>query len=333
MSRWIPVYQFPLDKDLSELARFVRRCRLPLRIAEENNRQVLTTPDPQLGEFLVPLITRWEAGEIDLARVHLEPVEGEGPQESEGIAEPAKSAAGKGKAGRGEKEAEEETRLSPLPSWPLQKTPLSLVLIAACFIGWFLLRNNLAEALLIYPDRGGGFQLDTVLRNLGSSTLAWHWANGEYWRLWTPAIVHFSLPHALFNALGIWILGRPLEARAGTLAFALLVLVSAPVANLAQYYWSPQIVFGGMSGVVYALVGAVFVLQRWRPGWRDVPAGLVPLALGWLLLCATGLVTYVIGTGIANAAHIGGFICGLLLALIYCLAGGAHNFSDKPASA
>ncbi len=328
MSLWIPIYQFPLDKDLSELAQFIRRCRLPLRIVEENNRQVLSTPDPQLGEFLVPLLQRWEAGEIDLARVHLEPVEAEGSKKTKEA-----SAAEKGKKERGEKEVEEEAKLSPLPSWPLQKTPLSLLLFAVCFVGWFLLRNNLVETLLIFPDRGGDFQLDTVPRALGSSTLAWHWAHGEYWRLWTPAIVHFSLPHALFNALGIWILGRPLEARAGTLAFALLVFFSAAIANLAQYYWSPQTVFGGMSGVVYALVGAVFVLQRWQPGWRDVPPGLIPLALGWLLLCATGLVTYVIGTGIANAAHIGGFICGLLLALIYCLAGGARNFSDEPASA
>ncbi|MFC6977834.1 rhomboid family intramembrane serine protease [Microbulbifer taiwanensis] len=141
----------------------------------------------------------------------------------------------------------------------------------------------------------------------------------------------FFLPHALFNALGIWILGRPLEARAGTLAFAALVLFSAAASNLAQYYWSPQMVFGGMSGVVYALVGGVFVLQRWQPGWRDVPAGIVALAVGWLLLCATGLVTYVLGVGVANAAHFGGFISGLLLTLLYCLAGGARHFSDNTA--
>lgn len=328
MSHWIPIYQFPLDKDLIELARFIRRHRLPLRIAEENNHQVLSTPDPQLSEFLVPLLTRWEAGEIDLARVQLKPVEAEEAAEGES----ARAGAVKVEARSG-KESEEKEKLSPLPSWPLHKTPLSLALIALCFIGWLLLRNDLAGSLLIFPERGGDFHLDNIPRALGGSTLAWHWAQGEYWRLWSPAAVHFSLPHALFNALGIWILGRPLEARAGTLPFALLVFASAAVANLAQYLWSPQTVFGGMSGVVYALVGAVSVLQRWRPKWRDVPAGIVALAIGWLLLCATGLVTYVIGTGIANAAHIGGFLCGLLLALVYCLTGGAHNFSDEPASA
>lgn len=299
MNHWTTICQFPLERDLTELAQFARRHRLPLRIAEEGNRQVVSTPNPQLAEMLRPLLERWRVGEIDLADIRVEPVDA-GPE--------------------GEAVGEEAPAAFP-PTWPWRRTPLSLVLIALCFIGWLLLRENLAQGLVIHPERAGHF-------GTGFSTLARHWAQGEYWRLWTPAIVHFSLPHALFNALGIWILGRPLEARAGTPAFAALVFVSAPAANLVQYYWSPQILFGGMSGVVYALVGSVFVLQRWQPGWRDVPAGIVGLAVAWLLLCASGLVEYVIGVGIANAAHLGGFFCGLLLALCYCLAGGARNFSQ-----
>lgn len=219
----------------------------------------------------------------------------------------------------GEKSEEAPAAYIP-PQWPLRRTPLCAVLMALCFIGWLLHGTSLLEWLVIYPERGGD------LGGAGSS-LARHLEQGEFWRLWTPAIVHFSLPHALFNALGVWILGRPLEVRAGTLPLAVLVLVSGIGANLAQYWWEPGTLFGGMSGVVYGLVGAVFVLQRWVPTWRDVPPGLVTLALGWLLLFATGLVTYFFNVGIANAAHIGGFVCGLLLALLYCLAGGARKFS------
>ncbi|WP_323846614.1 rhomboid family intramembrane serine protease [Microbulbifer magnicolonia] len=324
MSHWTSIYQFPIDKDLSELAQFIQRYRLPLRIAEESNRQILSTLDPRLGELLLPLLQRWDAGEIRLADVRLEPV-GETSAAGEETAQPESAA-------QGGKEPEAAAVSSPLPSWPWQKTALSLMLIALCFIGWLLLRNDLADVLIIYPDRGGDFQLDNMRQALGSSTLAWHLAHGEYWRLWSPALVHFSLPHALFNALGIWILGRPLEARAGTPVFAGLVFFSAAASNLTQYYWSPQILFGGMSGVVYALVGCVFVLQRWQPGWRDVPRGIVAVAVGWLLLCATGLVTYVFGVGVANAAHIGGFVCGLLLAVVYCLVGGARKFAPGSAT-
>ncbi|SEA10427.1 rhomboid family intramembrane serine protease [Microbulbifer marinus] len=325
MSDWTVVYQFPIDKDLSELAQFIRRYRLPLRITEENNRQILSSLDPHLGEMLLPLLRRWDTGEISLADVHLEQVPAETPTEEAGAKKPADTEIGAGDLPV-EETISESAAMSPLPSWPWRKTPLSLILIGMCFLGWFLLSNNLVESLLIYPDRGGDFQLD-------KSTLAWHWAQGEYWRLWTPALVHFSLPHALFNALGIWILGRSVEARAGTLPFAVLVLVSAAVSNLTQFYWSPQIVFGGMSGVVYALVGGVFVLRRRQPGWRDVPSGIVPLAIAWLLLCATGLITLIFGVGVANAAHIGGFVCGVVLTLIYCRVGGARKFAPNSSTA
>ena len=323
MSHWITVRDYPLNQDLSELAQFIQRCGLPLRISEENNRQLLSTPDPRLGELLEPLLDRWSAGEINLADVRVEPVTESAPVADEGesqdsaVAETADSATTPGDAAGHEPVPE---AASPLPSWPWRKTPLSLLLIALCFIGWLLVRENLAQLLAIYPQRSGDF-------TPANSTLAWHLTHGEYWRLWTPAILHFSLPHALFNAMGVWILGRPLEARAGTLMFAILVLIAAPVSNLAQYFWSPGILFGGMSGVVYALAGGVFVLQRWQPQWHDVPAGIVALMVGWLLVCATGLVTLIFDVGVANAAHLGGFAAGLLLATLYCLAGGAKNFA------
>lgn len=339
MSDWTPVREFPLNQDLTELAQFIQRCGLPLRISEENNCQLLSTLDPRLRELLLPVIERWDAGEIRLADIRVEAVpesvsreggtsaaSGEGKESSESPAvtgsgidtskdSPAKSAI--------PTEPEPAAVELPLPNWPLQKTPLSLVLIALCIIGWLLLRENMVRGLIIFPDRGGDFEL-------ARSTLAWHLQQGEYWRLWSPAMVHFSLPHALFNALGVWILGRSLEARAGTLAFAVLVSVSALVSNLAQYYWSPETVFGGMSGVVYALVGSVFILQRRYPAWHDVPSGIVLLAVAWLLLCATGIVTFVLGVGVANAAHVGGFVCGMLLTLAYCLLGGGRRFAGAP---
>ncbi|WP_237067603.1 rhomboid family intramembrane serine protease [Microbulbifer guangxiensis] len=331
MSDWTAVYQFPVDKDLSELAQFIARWRLPLRITEENNRQVLWAPDARFQSLLQPLLERWESGELRLADVRMEPVTETPASEQVPVTSELTPGGDESREPAGHAPAGAEVRAdavspSALPSWPLQATPLCLLLIALCFVGWFLWRENLVQALVIFPDRREDFEL-------ASSTLAWHLSQREYWRLWSPAIVHFSPPHALFNALGIWILGRSLEARAGTVALALLVLVTAVVSNLAQYLWSPGIVFGGMSGVVYGLVGAVLVLQRMAPGWRDVPPGIVTLAVGWLLVCATGLVTLVLGVGVANAAHVGGFISGLLLALLYCLLGGDRKFLPEGGAA
>lgn len=330
MSNWITICEFPLQKDLSPVAAFIRHHQLPIRISEENNRQRVASLVPQLVEPIGQLLAGWQAGEVDLSRVTVQLQDAGAPAGQDGI-----DSEGRGnehgvdglppettvseKSDVGEHKAE-QPRASVIPNWPLKQTPLCIALIALCFIGWFLLRQGWAEALVIFPQQAGDF-------DVSRSSLSWHLSRGEYWRLWTPAIVHFSLPHALFNGLGVWIIGRSLEARAGTLAFALLVLVSAPVANLAQYLWAPQSLFGGMSGVVYALVGAAFVIQRWQPRWKDVPASIIWLAVIWLLVCMSGVVNYFISGGIANAAHLGGFAAGLILGLVFCVAGGARRFS------
>ncbi|MFS1525012.1 rhomboid family intramembrane serine protease [Microbulbifer sp. 2304DJ12-6] len=321
MSQWIAVYSFPLSKDLGALVGFIQRYQLPLRIVEEKNRQLLLTVDDRLGQMLKPLLQRWETGEINFDDVQLQRV---APDDSSGSGvtgiQPPQSPEPSPESHTGNKPAGPPPASSVLPVFPLARTPVSLVLIALCFLGWVLLVNNSANVLLITPNQSGS-PLSV------QSSLAWHLQHGEYWRLITPAMVHFSLPHALFNALGIWILGRPLEARTGSLALVALVVLGAVISNLSQYLWEPQVRFGGMSGVVYALVGAVLVIQRWQPAWRDVPNGIPAVALIWLLLCALGIVTFFTGVGVANAAHIGGFLSGLVIALVYCALGGARKFN------
>lgn len=333
MSHWIPVCEFPLGQDLSAVADFIHRHQLPLRITEENNRQCVASLAPQLVEPMKQLLQRWQAGDVDLAQIQVHTYDESAPQPQMADSEKDSAEGAQADAATGEKKpgaavGEQSQAVVPpsvIPQWSLRQTPLSLILIALCFIGWVMLRQGWFEPLIIFPQKPGDF-------DASQSSLAWHLAQGEFWRLWTPAMVHFSLPHALFNSLGIWIVGRSLEARAGSWWFALLVLIAAPVSNLAQYFWAPQNLFGGMSGVVYALFGAAFVIQRWQPQWRDVPPSLVWLAVVWLLVCMVGVVDYFIPGGIANAAHIGGFAAGLLLALVFCAAGGARRyFSAGPA--
>ncbi|WP_299594994.1 rhomboid family intramembrane serine protease [uncultured Microbulbifer sp.] len=331
MSNWITVCEFPLSKDLSAVADFIRRHQLPLRITEESNRQCVASLAPQLVEPMKQLLERWQAGEVDLAQIQVHTYDenssaGSSPQRdaTETDVKPDGDAVADGSNASAAAAPRSQAAVLPsvIPQWSLRQTPVSLVLIALCFIGWIMLRQGWAEPLVIFPQKVGDF-------DGAQSSLAWHLARGEFWRLWTPAIVHFSLPHALFNSLGVWIVGRSLEARAGSWWFALLVLISAPVSNLAQYYWAPQNLFGGMSGVVYALIGAAFVIQRWQPQWRDVPPSLIWLAVVWLLVCMLGVVDYFIPGGIANAAHIGGFAAGLLLALLFCVGGGARRYFSR----
>jgi GlpG protein len=129
--------------------------------------------------------------------------------------------------------------------------------------------------------------------------------HGEVWRLVTPIFVHFGIWHLLFNLLWLFQLGSMIERRLGTGSLAALVLGTATVSNLAQALVSgPN--FGGMSGVVYALAGYVWMRGKHDPN-TDVyldPQSIQWLAI-WLVICFTGLLGPV-----ANTAHLVGLLAG-----------------------
>lgn len=134
----------------------------------------------------------------------------------------------------------------------------------------------------------------------------------QWWRLVTPIFIHFGWMHLAFNALWYWELGRRIELRSGSLWLLGLTLLFAVVSNLAQWLVSGSTaLFGGLSGVLYGLLGYCWLYQMLSPNVHfDLPKGVVIMMLAWLVLCLTGVVT-VLGFGaIANAAHVGGLVIG-----------------------
>jgi GlpG protein len=136
----------------------------------------------------------------------------------------------------------------------------------------------------------------------------WH---GQVWRLVTPIFLHFSIMHVVFNMFWLRDLGAMIESRRGSLFFAILVLVSAVLSNLAQYEHRGPF-FGGMSGVVYALFGFVWLTGRFNPGAGiGLSPDTVTIMLLWLVLCMTGILG-----PIANTAHVVGLLIGCAFAAI-----------------
>ena len=126
--------------------------------------------------------------------------------------------------------------------------------------------------------------------------------SGQYYRLLTPVFLHFGLLHLVFNSLWLSILGSRIESIEG--------------------YWSNSIYFGGLSGVIYALLGYIWVKSKISPDkYPALPNGLMGFMVGWLLLCMTGILEIAVGIGVANAAHLGGLIIGLLIGLAFALMG------------
>ena len=138
----------------------------------------------------------------------------------------------------------------------------------------------------------------------------------------TATLIHGGFAHIAFNLVMLVYCGAQAERALGTRGIAVLYVVGAYAAALAQYFpdpgsASPMI---GASGAISAIVGAYALLFGQRRATRGI-AGLSAefthvlwLAAGWigiqLLLGFAGM-----GMGaIAVGAHIGGFIAGLVFA-------------------
>jgi GlpG protein len=135
---------------------------------------------------------------------------------------------------------------------------------------------------------------------------------GEIWRIITPIFIHFGLIHILFNMWWLFDLGGILEIRQGSPRLGLLVGVIGVLSNLGQFLWDGP-GFGGMSGVVYGLLGYVWVQGKLNPRFGlELHQNVVYLMLFWFVLCWTGLVG-----PIANMGHTVGLVSGLLLGWIF----------------
>ncbi|MEH0835495.1 rhomboid family intramembrane serine protease GlpG [Pectobacterium cacticida] len=132
----------------------------------------------------------------------------------------------------------------------------------------------------------------------------------ELWRWFSHALLHFSLLHILFNLMWWWYLGGPVEKGLGSGKLLTITLVSALVSGWAQSWFSGAD-FGGLSGVVYALMGYVWLRGEREPdGILSMPRSLMVFALLWLVAGYFDI----LGMSIANAAHVAGLVTGLLMA-------------------
>ncbi len=205
---------------------------------------------------------------------------------------------------------------SDLWAYPtFRRRPLTVSLVIIC-LAVFLLqqsgnRRQVEHRLLFATTR---IDPDGHERNNGLSDIA----HGEIWRLVTPIFMHGNMLHILFNMWWLSALGTLIEVRRGTLRLAVIVLISAILSNLGQFYYNERndpgdpVLWEGMSGVVYALFGYI-----WMKGLHQPEQGMivhpntVTIMLFWLVLCMTGVVG-----SIANAAHVFGLVAGVIFGVL-----------------
>jgi len=136
--------------------------------------------------------------------------------------------------------------------------------------------------------------------------------HGEVWRLFTPMFIHWTWLHIIFNMLWLRDLGSMIEARQSSLQLFFLVFVVAGLSNVAQFFVSGP-AFGGMSGVVYGLLGYIWIRGKFDPAsGLYLHSSTVTMMLVWFFLCiGSNFFPSPFMPGIANTAHAVGLGVGM----------------------
>jgi len=276
----VAAMRLPEQVDLSGFINLLQRLQVPHRVAEEAGEQVLWVPDEHLAEQVRALYALHPHGDTNL---ELQPL------------------------------ADEQRALpgffQQLRASLMTATVLLLTFVVAAIT---LLGDNLpAISWLSFVDYR--VQGDYIYFSYLNDTLH----SGQWWRLLTPMLIHFGILHLAMNTLWYWELGRRIEARQGPLMLLLLTLLFSLAANFAQYLHAGPSLFGGLSGVLYGLLGHCWIFQRLAPtpAYR-LPPGVLVMMLAWLLICMTGIFELLQFGAIANAAHVGGLLAGCLTGLL-----------------
>jgi membrane associated rhomboid family serine protease len=159
------------------------------------------------------------------------------------------------------------------------------------------------------PARLSGASVDVALAPLWLTPL-------------TATLAHAGIAHLLMNMLMLLFCGRPVETILGMRGLIILYIVGAYSAAIAHYLVNADEIapMVGASGSISAVLGAYAMLfGRNRVKVSDSRLALLLnalwLAVAWVVLqLLIGLTFETAGARIAVAAHVGGFLTGLLLA-------------------
>lgn len=135
---------------------------------------------------------------------------------------------------------------------------------------------------------------------------------GEVWRLFTPALLHSSLIHLLFNMYALSILGRQIEPFYGKWRFLLLYVIGAFGGNVLSFVLSSYNSLGASTAIFGLLAAeAVFIWQNRQVFGKQSQRILMNLAFVLLLNLFIGISP---GSNTDNWGHLGGLLAGFFFA-------------------
>ncbi|MEW9107739.1 MAG: rhomboid family intramembrane serine protease [Cytobacillus gottheilii] len=133
---------------------------------------------------------------------------------------------------------------------------------------------------------------------------------GEWWRFFTPIVLHIGLVHLLMNTLALFYLGAAVERIFGSIRFFLIYLIAGFSGTLASFIFSDGL-SAGASGAIFGCFGALIYF-----GFMYKELFFRTIGMNIIVVLGINLVLGFVIPGIDNAGHIGGMIGGFLAAAI-----------------
>jgi membrane associated rhomboid family serine protease len=164
----------------------------------------------------------------------------------------------------------------------------------------------------------GGFSVMSVdpevLRGFGAKQNDLIAEQHQYWRLITSIFIHIGLIHLVLNNYALWIIGQEIEQIYGSARFVVLYLATGVIGSAGSYVFNPQATSAGASGAIFGLFGVMATFAfRYR---REIPQMLSrEIRRRVLPIIAINLAFGFSVRIVDNAAHIGGLLSGIALAL------------------
>jgi membrane associated rhomboid family serine protease len=136
---------------------------------------------------------------------------------------------------------------------------------------------------------------------------------GEWWRIFTAALLHANFIHIGFNMYALYLFGPRLEQQVGSPAFASLYVAAAATGGLVSYLLGdPNQISIGASGAIFGLFGA-WLVASWK--MRHTPGGKRMFNQLFVLLAINVALGFM--PGIDWRAHMGGLAAGVAIAYLW----------------
>ena len=131
----------------------------------------------------------------------------------------------------------------------------------------------------------------------------------------TPMFLHFGELHLVFNMLWMWYFGKQLEQILPAWLFLSSIILISFTSNTVQYLVSGYNNFGGMSGVIYGLVGFSWIVSKFQMKKNMI----ITNNLFVFFVVSLVLMEIFASSWVATAAHIGGLVSGLIVGILYII--------------